>query len=270
MEMNDEIGQEVLEKLNTLIRLISLSLLEDIEVKEKIKKERILKELFPVLLDTDKKRMVYEMTDGKNSRREIAKALRISSATLTKWWKQWYSYAILTREKRKYRRIVSKKDDVRKKGRTPIPRRIHIPPDNEILDICRHGEDQLYEFKSPGTIAHKITKEVAAFVHTKNGGIVFYGVDDDGSIIGSDIRLQEFDQRIQNSIRNTISPQPKVKIKRRKVMGSTIFLVVILPWDRETVYQYTKDEKYYIRKGTNIFALKPEEIKQLSRGESLT
>lgn len=110
MEMNDEMGHEVLEKLDTLVRLISLSLLEDIEVKEKIKKKRILKELLPILLDTDRKKIVYEMTDGKNSRRAITKALKMSSATLTEWWKQWYSYGILTREKRKYKRIISLKE----------------------------------------------------------------------------------------------------------------------------------------------------------------
>ena len=107
MEMNDEIGHEVVEKLDTLIKLISLSLLEDIEVKEKIKKERILKELLPILLSTDRKRMAYEMTNGKNSQRKITKTLGISSVTLTEWWTQWYSYGILTREKRKYKRIVS-------------------------------------------------------------------------------------------------------------------------------------------------------------------
>ena len=83
MEMNDEIGHEVVEKLDTLIKLISLSLLEDIEVKEKIKKERILKELLPILLSTDRKRMAYEMTNGKNSQRKITKTLGISSVTLT-------------------------------------------------------------------------------------------------------------------------------------------------------------------------------------------
>jgi DNA-binding transcriptional ArsR family regulator len=164
---------------------------------------------------------------------------------------------------------LSRKNDVSRRGRTLVPRKIHIPTENEILDICRYGEDQLHEFKSPGTAAHKITKEVAAFLHTKNGGVIFYGVDDDGSIIGSDLRLQEFDQRIQNSIRNTISPQLEIGIRRKVVMGSTILLVAIPPWDRKTIYQYTKDQRYYIRKGTNIFALKPEEITKLSKGEVL-
>ncbi|MEM2982198.1 MAG: putative DNA binding domain-containing protein [Nitrososphaerota archaeon] len=154
-----------------------------------------------------------------------------------------------------------------RQGRAPKRPTIHIPTENEILDICRSGEDQLYEFKSPGTDADKITKEIAAFLHTKNGGIIFYGVDDDGSILGTDMRRQALDQKIQNSVRNTISPPPNIEIKDRKVMRSVILLVVVPPWDRKTIYQYTKDGRYYIRKGTNVFALKPDEIKKLSRGE---
>jgi predicted HTH transcriptional regulator len=149
------------------------------------------------------------------------------------------------------------------------PTVIHVPSEKEILDICRQGEDQIYEFKAPGTEIAKITKECAAFLHTKNGGIILYGVQDDGSIVGSDLTRQEFDQRIQNSIRNTISPPPNIEVKDRNVMGSKIILIIILPWDRKTIYQYTLDSRYYIRKGTNIFALKPEEIKKLSKGEAI-
>jgi predicted HTH transcriptional regulator len=104
-------------------------------------------------------------------------------------------------------------------------------------------------------------------LHTKKGGIIFYGIDDDGVIIGSDVSRQIFDQKLQNSVRNTISPQPNIEIKDKNVLGSKIIMVVIPPWDKVNLYQYTKTEKFYIRKGTNVFALKPEEIKKLSVGE---
>jgi len=149
------------------------------------------------------------------------------------------------------------------------PATIHTPSENEILDICKHGEDQLYEFKASGADTSKITKEIAAFLHTKNGGIIFYGIDDDGTIIGSDMKRQDFDQKIQNSIRNTISPSPNIEIKDRNVMGSKILIVIISAWDRKTIYQYTVDNRYYIRKGTNVFALQPDEIKRLSKGEPI-
>ncbi|MGB6681522.1 MAG: RNA-binding domain-containing protein, partial [Candidatus Bathyarchaeia archaeon] len=62
--------------------------------------------------------------------------------------------------------------------------RLHIPNEKEILTICKDGEDQLYEFKTAGTDVRKLTKEIAAFANTKLGGLIFYGIDDDGVIVG--------------------------------------------------------------------------------------
>lgn len=159
------------------------------------------------------------------------------------------------------------KTSVSKKTKRSHAQRIHTPTEQEILDISKAGEDQYFEFKSPGTDTSKITKEIAAFLHTKNGGIIFYGIEDDGSIVGSDVTRQVFDQRIHNSVRNTVSPQPTVIIKERNVIGSTIILVIIPPWNRKNLYQYSKTEKYYIRRGSNVFALKPDELQKLSKGQ---
>jgi len=142
-----------------------------------------------------------------------------------------------------------------------------IPSENQILDICKHGEDQLYEFKAPGVKISKVAKEIAAFLHNKNGGLIFYGVDDDGYIMGSDMRRQKFDQAIQNSIRNTIYPQPNVEVEERNVLGHKIIIIAIPPWNRKNIYQYTKERRVYIRKGTNNFVATPEELKKLGRGE---
>ncbi len=161
--------------------------------------------------------------------------------------------------------LVRKKPTQR--GKTPRQGRIYIPSDKEVLDICRLGEDQVYEFKAPGVSADKITKEVAGFLHTKGGGIIFYGVDDDGGIIGADMKRQTFDQKVQNSVRNTISPSPGVEIRERRVMGASVLLVVVHPWDRKTIYQNTLDGRYYVRRGTNIFAVKPDELRKLHQGE---
>jgi hypothetical protein len=144
---------------------------------------------------------------------------------------------------------------------------VHIPSEGETLDICKHGEDQIYEFKAPGVETDKLTKEVAGFLHTKSGGVIFYGIDDDGTVVGSNIRRQDFDQKIQNSVRNTISPPPSIEILERNIMGSAVLLIVVSPWDRKTIYQNTKDGRYYVRKGTNIFVVRPDELKKLSKGE---
>lgn len=144
---------------------------------------------------------------------------------------------------------------------------LSIPSANEVLDICKHGEDQIYEFKAPKVEIAKITKEVAAFLHTKHGGLLFYGIDDDGSIVGSDMRRQDFDQALQNSIRNTILPQPNIAIKEIDLLGHKVLVVIVPPWDRKNIYQYTKEQRVYIRKGSNVFVARPEELKNLGRGE---
>ena len=112
-----------------------------------------------------------------------------------------------------------------------------------------------------------LAEEIAAYLHTKSGGILFYGIDDGGTVLGTDLVRQEFDQRIQNSVRNTISPAPHIDIKEKNVMGIKIILIVIPPWDRKSLYQYTKKGRYLVRKGTNKFAIQPEELKKLSRGD---
>jgi hypothetical protein len=62
-----------------------------------------------------------------------------------------------------------------------------VPTEQEILDICKNGEDQLYEFKVAGADVRKLAREVCAMLNTRSGGIVFYGVDDNGKVTGTDV-----------------------------------------------------------------------------------
>lgn len=227
--------------------------------------QKINRDLSSVLNDIKKLKdmeLIEEKKDSKGNIIRKGKAVVYEKTKLIKHVPLSYFQEVAETSK-----LVKRVPTRRVKGRRPTI--IHVPSEREILDICKQGEDQIYEFKAPGTKTEKITKEIAAFLHTGNGGIIFYGIQDDGSILGSDLTRQEFDQRIQNSIRNTISPPPNIYIKERNIMGSKIILIIVPPWDRKTIYQYTLDSRYYIRKGTNIFALKPEEIQKLSKGEPI-
>jgi predicted HTH transcriptional regulator len=153
-------------------------------------------------------------------------------------------------------------------GRTPNAKRhgqIRVPNQNEILDICRTGEDHFHEFKAAGTDSRKITKELAAFAHTRDGDILFYGIDDDGTVSGSDKRRQELDQSVQNSVRNTIKPALHVEVRQASVLAQVVLLVIVPPWNGKDVYFY--EDRVYIRKGTNAFVATPDECKKLHRGE---
>ena len=142
---------------------------------------------------------------------------------------------------------------------------LSVPTETEALDICKAGEEQIYEFKAAGTEVRKITKEIAAMLNTRQGGIIFYGVEDDGTIQGSDVKRQKFDQPLQNSVKNSISPAAVVTLKSFVVLGTEVLVIIVPPWNRRDVYQF--DEKVLLRKGTNVFGAKPEELRKLHRGE---
>ena len=162
------------------------------------------------------------------------------------------------------KKIVIKKKTLRKiKFRVQS---LKFPSENEILDICRNGEDQFYEFKRASTGTQTISREIQAFAVTKKGGFVLYGVEDDGKITGTDVYKQSFDQRIQNSIRATTNPILCVEIKSIKVAGTEILAVRVPPWNRRDVYQF-HDNRTYIRKGANAFPAKSDELRKLHNGE---
>lgn len=150
-------------------------------------------------------------------------------------------------------------------ARAKKPVALAAPSENEVLDICKHGEDQIYEFKGQGVDVKKLTREVAAMLNTRQGGLIFYGIDDDGTIQGTDITRQKLDQPLQNSIKDGISPAATVKLHSVAVIGHEVLVIVVPPWNRRDVYQC--DGRVLLRKGTNVFAAKPEESKKLHKGE---
>jgi predicted HTH transcriptional regulator len=244
-----------------------------------------------------KRRAVFDLVNGKRTAAEIARNIRRSRVSVLNDIKKLRDFGLVADRTDSKGNVVTKDgstvfeksrlakhipatyflpvadtrslEDRRQRSRESrgsSPAERHIPTEQEVLEICRGGENQLYEFKGPGTATDKIAKEVAAFLHTRRGGIILYGVDDDGTILGSEVKSQVFDQKIQNSVRNTISPPPSITVTKRNVMGAEIQLVIVPAWDARSLYQYN-DGRYYVRKGTNVFAMKPNEITRLSKGE---
>lgn len=118
------------------------------------------------------------------------------------------------------RRGVTKVASHRGWKKRPPP--LSLPSETDILDMCKNGEDQTLEFKAAGTDVRKITREIAAMLNTHLGGIIFYGVDDDGTIRGSDLTRQKLDQPLQNSIKNSVSPAAVATLKSVSVLVSCI------------------------------------------------
>lgn len=58
-------------------------------------------------LDTDKKKRVYNLTDGKASSREIARLTVVGASTISEWWAEWYAAGILIKEGNTYRHLFN-------------------------------------------------------------------------------------------------------------------------------------------------------------------
>jgi hypothetical protein len=147
--------------------------------------------------------------------------------------------------------------------RRPAPQR--VPSETELLDLCKAGEDQTVEFKDGVTDLAKIVREIGAMANTSKGGLVLVGVSDAGLIQGAGRSRQQFDQPLQNSIRANIQPALTVGLHAVVALGSTVLVVVVPPWNRRDVYHF--QERVLLRKGTSVFAAKPEESRRLHTGK---
>jgi hypothetical protein len=62
------------------------------------------------LLDTDKKKIVFEQTDGKNSSRGLATKCSVDRGAVLRWWAEWFTAGIIVKEGDTYRRLFSLKE----------------------------------------------------------------------------------------------------------------------------------------------------------------
>lgn len=158
--------------------------------------------------------------------------------------------------------VKSGKSALEQKGPRPL---LDFPSGGQVADISKKGEDQTFEFKRQGTEPRTVIREVGAMLNTSMGGIILYGIADDGTIEGAGITRQDLDPALQNSARNTISPPPVIELMAVDVMGTEIIAVRVPPWNRHDVYEY--EGRVTIRKGTAVFRATPDESKRLHEGK---
>lgn len=72
--------------------------------------------ILPTILDSEEKRKVYEMTDGRNSVDEISHEVGVSMGTISNWWNRWHEKGLLFKEGKRYKKLVSVKGVNFKKG----------------------------------------------------------------------------------------------------------------------------------------------------------
>jgi hypothetical protein len=59
------------------------------------------------LLDTEKKKIAFELTDGKTSSRALAVKCGVDRGTLLRWWSDWFTAGIVTRDGDTYKQLFS-------------------------------------------------------------------------------------------------------------------------------------------------------------------
>jgi len=153
----------------------------------------------------------------------------------------------------------------RGKQKKKIPEALKMPSNQEIIIICNKGEGQIWEYKSPSEDMRKTTKDICAFSNTKKGGLIFYGIEDDGNIVNVTMKRQEFEERLRSSTINKVKPAVNISIDNVEVEKKMIYVVVVKPWNREDIYFY--EDRIYIRDGPISRPAEPDEVKKLYDGQ---
>ncbi len=74
---------------------VSVRLLEDIAKYTRFLAVHQAQSIAATSLGTDKKRQVYNLTDGEKSVREIAELAKVNRTTISNWWREWHSVGLV-------------------------------------------------------------------------------------------------------------------------------------------------------------------------------
>ena len=70
-----------------------------------------MKQLMIDELDTDEKRIAYQLSDGENSTAQIASVIPVSQMTISNWWRNWLELGIVKQTEkyggRRRKRLIS-------------------------------------------------------------------------------------------------------------------------------------------------------------------
>ena len=125
---------------------------------------------------------------------------------------------------------------------------------DHLLTLIRDGESENVEFKrEPSRTFHR---EIAAFANTE-GGYIIIGVDDDGNIIGTDVKAA---LEMVTSALSAIIPPPQIAIRKPSINGRNLLVIEV----QKGASLCSVGGVVYIRVGTGIRPLSIQEILMLS------
>jgi ATP-dependent DNA helicase RecG len=130
-----------------------------------------------------------------------------------------------------------------------------------------------YEFKSELEVKRPKSwlKTVSAFANGM-GGRLFFGVDDDGGIVGVD-DVKRTSEQISNLIKERITPLPEFSLTPHRADDGGTILILRVPHGEITPYYYVADGSTvaYVRIGNESNPASPQRLSELVRqGKNLT
>ncbi len=138
----------------------------------------------------------------------------------------------------------------------------------QLNNIIFEGEGLTVEFKRKVSSPEKIARAMIAFANT-HGGILIFGIDDDGSVVGVDSEKEEIDLIFQAATQHCYPPiEPKIEIF--ELNGKDVIVVTIEKSIRKPHHLISTNGdagKVFIRIGSqNVIA--SEEMIKLIKSEN--
>jgi len=139
------------------------------------------------------------------------------------------------------------------------------PSDDDLAKLLADTESQLVERKPSATDGQGIRRNICAFAndlpHYQRPGVVFIGVEDDGTPHGLTI-----DDRLQQVLSNmrsdgNILPPPSLSIEKRKLCGHDVAVIFVAPSPSPPV---RFESRVYVKVGPTTRHATEDEEKQLA------
>ncbi len=127
----------------------------------------------------------------------------------------------------------------------------------DITNIYDMVESDILEFKKSTSQLDSALKSICAFLN-HHGGVVYFGVNPDGTIVGQDVSDQTL-KSISQKIRQKIKPDIIPEVKVLKHNGKNFIKVNV---EKGTHHLYYLDGIAYKRSGTENVIIPPDEIEK--------
>lgn len=139
----------------------------------------------------------------------------------------------------------------------------------ELFEIIANGENSGVEFKRDDIRPEQLAREVVALVNFQ-GGKIFLGVDDDGSISG--LQRSDIEEWVMNVISEKVHPAILPFYEEIKIDERTIVAVLTFPQGNSKPYvrRHKKAEEVFIRVGsTSRLATREQQMRLYEIGGML-